>query len=141
MQTLLHRVLGPRLGALAVQFMRFGVVGAAGFMVDTAVVYALRGPIGIYAAGAAAYIFAASFSWLFNRIWAFRHAARRPAARQWAIFLMTQSVGFVVNRGVFALLVTISPLCIEHPVLATFAGTLAGMFINFGFARRYVFRP
>lgn len=140
MEHLLLRVLGDRLGATAVQFMRFGLVGAAGFVVDTGVVYGLRGAIGIYGAGAAAYVCAASFTWLFNRLWAFRDAAHQPAARQWAIFLATQSVGFVVNRGVFAVLVTVSALCAEHPVIATFAGMLAGMFLNFAFARRYVFR-
>lgn len=140
MEGLLHRVLGERLGALAAQFIRFGTVGAAGFVVDTAAVYGLRGLVGIYAAGALAYIFAASFSWFFNRLWAFRAAARAPAARQWAVFLVAQSAGFAVNRGLFAILVTISPLCAEHPVIATFAGMLAGMFLNFTFARRYVFR-
>jgi putative flippase GtrA len=140
MEHLLLRVLGDRLGALAVQFMRFGLVGAAGFMVDTGVVYALRGMIGIYAAGAVAYLFAASFTWFFNRLWAFRNATHQPPGRQWAIFLATQSIGFLVNRGVFATLVTTSALCAEHPVIATFAGMLAGMFLNFGFARRYVFR-
>lgn len=140
MEDLLFRVLGQRLGAMAVQFMRFGLVGAAGFVVDTGVVYGLRGTVGIYAAGAVAYLFSASFTWFFNRLWAFRDSAHQPAGRQWAIFLVTQSVGFVVNRGVFAVLVTTSALCAEHPVIAIFAGMLAGMFLNFGFARRYVFR-
>jgi len=33
----------------------------------------------------------------------------------------------------------VSPLCEAHPVLAVFAGTLAGMFLNFATARRFVF--
>ena len=121
------------------QFARFGTVGAAGFVVDTAVVYALRGVVGIYAAGAAAYAVAATFTWIFNRIWTFREASHAPAGRQWAAFLATQSVGFVVNRGVFFTLVTISPFCAAHPVVAIAAGVAAGMFLNFAAARRFVF--
>jgi len=139
MQPLLQRILGDAHGRLAMQFLRFGTVGAAGFVVDTAAVYLLRGWLGLYGAGAAAYVGAATFTWLLNRIWTFRGAHRGGIGRQWALFLAAQSLGFVVNRGVFATLVTVSPLCEAHPVLAVFAGTLAGMFLNFATARRFVF--
>lgn len=139
MQPLLQRILGEAHARLAMQFLRFGTVGAGGFVVDNAVVYSLRDPAGLYAAGALAYIAAATFTWVFNRLWTFRGPHQGAAGRQWVLFLATQSVGFVVNRGVFAVLVTVSPLCATHPVIAVFAGTLAGMFLNFAAARRYVF--
>ena len=139
MQSLIERYFGQALAQLAMQFLRFGTVGAAGFIVDTAVVYGLRGTIGIYAAGAAAYVVAASFTWVFNRLWTFSSAPRVAAHRQWAVFLATQSVGFVVNRGVFAALVTWSDVCAAYPVLAIAFGMAAGMFLNFAAARRYVF--
>ncbi len=139
MQAVLERLLGHARAHLALQFLRFGTVGGAGFVVDTAVVYALRGAIGIYAAGAAAYVVAASFTWAFNRIWTFRTARKANAMRQWAVFLATQGVGFVVNRGVFAVLVTYSEVCAAYPVLAIAAGVAAGMFLNFAAARRFVF--
>lgn len=139
MEAMIERYFGKALAQLAVQFLRFGTVGAAGFVVDTAVVYSLRGAIGIYAAGAAAYVVAASFTWLFNRLWAFRNASRGAAHRQWMMFLATQSAGFVINRGVFAALVTFNDVCAAYPVLAIAAGMAAGMFLNFAAARRYVF--
>jgi putative flippase GtrA len=139
MQAMLERILGEARAGVAMQFLRFGTVGAGGVVVDTATVYALRGTIGIYAAGAAAYVVAATFTWFFNRLWAFRSATRTAAGRQWAVFLATQSVGFVVNRGVFALLVTFSAFCATYPVVAIAAGVAAGMFLNFAAARRYVF--
>ena len=139
MQAVIERFFGTALAQLAMQFLRFGTVGAAGFVVDTTMVYGLRHAIGIYAAGAAAYVIAASFTWIFNRLWTFSDSARVPARRQWAVFLATQSVGFVINRGVFAALVTFNTFCAEHPVVAIAAGVAAGMFINFAAARRYVF--
>ncbi len=139
MLALLQRILGDAHGQLAMQFLRFGTVGTAGVVVDTAGVYLLRGSIGIYGAGVGAYVAAATFTWVFNRLWTFRGAHRGGMGRQWALFLAAQSLGFFVNRGVFAALVTFSPLCERHPVLAVCAGTLAGMFLNFATARRFVF--
>ncbi len=94
---------------------------------------------GCTGAGAAAYLCAATFTWAFNRIWTFRGPHRLAIHRQWAVFLATNSVGFVVNRGVFAVLVTVSPFCADYPVVAIAAGVAAGMFLNFAAARRYVF--
>lgn len=131
----------PARRALARQFLRFGAVGGIGFIVDTSVVYGLRGTIGIYAAGAVAYLAAASLNWALNRVWTFRGPHRMPMHRQWAMFLATNLVGFVVNRGVFAALVTWSPFCNENPVVAIAAGVAAGMFINFAAARQVVFAP
>lgn len=139
MRAFMQRLLGDHLALLATQFLRFGTVGAAGFVVDTAVVYSLRGAIGLYGAGAVAYVVAASFTWGFNRLWTFRGPHHMAAGRQWAVFLGTQSVGFVVNRGVFFVLVTVSAFCAEYPVVAIAAGVAAGMFLNFAAARRYVF--
>ena len=126
---------------LAAEFLRFGAVGAAGFAVDTAVVYALRGAVGLYWAGAFAYVAAASGNWALNRAWTFRgRSAGIAAHRQWARFLAANLVGFALNRGTYALAIAWSPLAEAHPVLAILAGTGAGMFANFFLSRTLVFR-
>jgi putative flippase GtrA len=140
MQSLLVRTFGADRVALAAQFLRFGTVGAVGFLVDTATVYGLKGFIGLYGAGAVAYLTAASSNWLFNRLWTFRDRRALPAHRQWAAFLLANLFGFVLNRGTYAVLVTVSATCIAYPVLAVAAGTLAGMFLNFHLSRKVVFR-
>jgi putative flippase GtrA len=123
-----------------VQFMKFGTVGTIGFVADTATVYALRYSLGLYGAGAAAYIVGATVTWLFNRIWTFRGLGTGPIHQQWARFLMLNLFGFMLNRGTYALLITLVPLCAQQPVFATAAGAIAGMFINFGVSRKLVFR-
>lgn len=133
------RMLHPRLPLLA-EFLRFGTVGFVGFLVDTATVYGTRGLLGLYGAGVVAYLTAASTTWLFNRIWTFRGRGSGPAHRQWAIFLAANLLGFVLNRGTYALLVTFSPLCADQPVLAIIGGVAVGMFLNFHLSRSVVFR-
>jgi putative flippase GtrA len=130
----------PRRIHTLTQFLMFGTVGTLGFLVDTAAVYALRGPIGLYAAGMAAYVVAATVTWLFNRVWTFRGLGGGPVHRQWAKFLLVNLGGLVLNRGTYALLVTFSALCAHQPVFATAAGAIAGMFVNFSLNRTMVFR-
>jgi putative flippase GtrA len=133
------RVLHPRLPLLA-QFLRFGTVGVFGFLVDTITVYATRGTLGLYGAGLVAYLTAATAGWLLNRAWTFRGQGGGPAHRQWATYLAANLLGFVLNRGTYAVLVTVSAACADEPVLAVAAGAIAGMFVNFHLSRSVVFR-
>ncbi len=126
--------------ATAAQFLRFGVVGTLGFVVDTAVVYGTRPLIGLYWGGAAAYLVAATATWTFNRLWTFHAAPRTAALRQWALFLSTNALGFALNRGTYALLVSLWDTAWRHPVLAVAAGSLVGMALNFHLSRSIVFK-
>ena len=122
------------------QFLRFGVVGTIGFGVDTAVVYALRGLIGIYAADTISFLTAASGNWLLNRIWTFRGHGQGSPLGQWLLFLAANSLGFALNRGTFFTMVRLSPFVFHYPVIGIAAGTLVGMFANFALSHRVVFR-
>ncbi|HEY6431558.1 MAG TPA: GtrA family protein [Acetobacteraceae bacterium] len=126
--------------ATLAQFLKFGTVGTLGFLADTAVVYALRGALGLYAAGMVSYLLVATLNWALNRVWTFRGRGSGPAHRQWARFLAANLLGLVLNRGTYAVLVTVVPLCARQPVFAVAAGSLAGMMVNFTLSRRMVFR-
>jgi putative flippase GtrA len=130
------------LKALIGQALRFGVVGVIGFLVDTATVYGLHFGAGadLYTAGAAAYVVAASTTWALNRAWTFSEASKARPGRQWALFLAVQLIGFALNRGTYAALVTFVPLAATHPIIAVAAGSIAGMGVNFLTARTLVFR-
>ena len=130
----------PSWRLLLPQFLRFGVVGTIGFGVDTAVVYALRGLIGIYAAGTLSYLTAASGNWLLNRIWTFKGHGHGSAFKQWLLFLAANSLGFVLNRGTLFTMVRFWPLAFHYPVIGIAAGTLVGLFANFALSHRVVFR-
>ena len=122
------------------QFLMFGTVGTVGFLADTAMVYATRAALGLYGAGAVAYLVAATVNWILNRIWTFRGQGGGAMHRQWGRFLLVNLAGFTLNRGTYALLVTFVPLCAAQPVFAVAAGSIAGMFLNFRLSRTMVFR-
>jgi putative flippase GtrA len=137
---LLRRFVSQAQRLVIIQFIRFGTVGGIGFLVDTATVYGLRHTLGLYGAGLVAYVVAASGNWGLNRIWTFRGVGSGPAHRQWAMFMLTNLGGFILNRGTYALLVTFAAAAAEQPVIATASGAVAGMFLNFALSRRLVFR-
>ncbi len=122
------------------QFLKFATVGTFGFLADTAVVYALRGALGLYAAGMVSYLLVASINWALNRAWTFRGQGSGPAHRQWARFMGANLLGLVLNRGTYAALVATVPLCAAQPVFAVAAGSVAGMMVNFTLSRQVVFR-
>lgn len=123
------------------QFLRFGIVGTAGFVMDAAVLYAMLAlGLGPYAGRVVSYLAAATLTFALNRAWTFRAAAHAPVARQWGVFVLLNLLGFAANYGTYAALVAGSATVATHPVLGVAAGSVAGMFINFAMSRRFVFR-
>lgn len=141
--TILSRIKGmigqARFGVL-MEFLRFGVVGTIGFVVDTAVLYAgLALGLGLYGGRAVSYLVAATTTWALNRLWTFRGRGDGPVHQQWALFLLVNLVGFAMNYGTYAALIAFVPLVAAHPVLGVAAGAIAGMFGNFVLTRQLVF--
>jgi putative flippase GtrA len=129
---------GARTG-FAHHFVRFGIVGFFGLFWDTGTVYALRGFTGIYIAGTCGFLVAGTANWAFNRLWTFRGLDHAAAHRQLIAFLLANFIGFIVNRGIFFTLVTISLLCRNQPVIAIIAGTAGGLVFNYFLSKKYVF--
>lgn len=130
----------PAQRVVFLQFLRFGVVGVIGFGIDTATVYGLRGSLGLYGAGAVAYLVAATVNWMMNRVWTFRGKGSGRAHHQWMRYLVANLFGFILNRGAYAIMVTFVAEAARQPVIATATGAVVGMFLNFHLSRRVVFR-
>ena len=129
--------------ALLAQFLRFGAVGTIGFLVDAATLLAAvalgAGPHG---GRLLSYLAAATTTWALNRAWTFRgRAAGAPAGRQWALFVVLNLAGFAANYGTYLAVTAWLGTAPWQLILAVAAGSLAGMFINFGLSRQLVFRP
>jgi putative flippase GtrA len=132
--------IGRECSRTLLQFVRFGVVGTIGFLVDTAVLYAgLALGLGLYGGRAVSYLAAASATFALNRAWTFRGQGEGRVSRQWALFVVLNLVGFAFNYGTYAALVASVSLVAQHPVIGVAAGTLPGMMGNFLLSRRYVF--
>jgi putative flippase GtrA len=123
------------------QFLKFGMIGAIGFAVDSVMLY-----FGIYVlgmgrvvAGFFSFPFAVTSTWIGNRRFTFRDARHASAVTQLAKFAAVCAIGLVFNRGTYTLLVTYVPVVYAHPILGLVAGTGVSMFFNFFATRRHVF--
>ncbi len=134
------RRLSPAHALLARQFGQFAVIGAFGFLWDTAIVYASAPLVGPYVAGVISFVIVGTINWLANRFWTYRGLGHDAMHRQLVRFLITNAVGFVLNRGTYFALIATQPLFHQHLVLAIAAGAGAGMFVNFFLSRWLVFR-
>lgn len=122
------------------QLFRFALVGAAGFVVDSAVLYAaLYAGAGLYGGRVLSYLCAATFTWYCNRRFTFA-STNQNQKTEWARFTLLNLGGFAVNYGTYAVLVAGVPLVAAHPILGVAAGSVAGLFVNFGINKFLVFR-
>jgi putative flippase GtrA len=122
------------------QFLRFALIGAAGFVVDSAALMAAItfGGLDRYTARLVSWFVAATFTWACNRRFTFSDT--RPPLRQWLAFLAANAVGGAVNYAVYAALVTAIDTFARQPVLGVAAGAVAGLFFNFVASKWVVFR-
>ncbi len=128
---------------ITTQFLRFALVGVIGFVVDSAVLYALiyGADAGPYLGRLVSFLAAASVTWLLNRRFTFRDAARAPAHRQWSVFVAFMGLGGLLNYGAYALVILLAPVHPATPLFAVAAGALAGLAVNFTTSRLFVFGP
>lgn len=126
---------------MVIRLFKFGSIGCLGFIWDSATVYGLRSFTGLTAATLIAYFVAATLNWLLNRLWTFREVESFDhPLRQWARFLVANSLGFLLNRSTVYTLFYFFPLCRDYPVIALAAGSLAGLIANFNLSEKIVFR-
>ncbi len=142
LSAVVERLSRTRLGRLALQFSKFGMVGIVGFAVDVAVLYLLLATtdLGRYGSRVLSFLSASTTTWTLNRNFTFRGEHDGSLLRQWAKFVVANSFGGLLNYGTYAALIAYSPLVAAHPVLGVAAGSIAGMFFNFTAAKKLVFR-
>jgi putative flippase GtrA len=128
------------------RFLRFGVVGGAGFVIDEAVLTIFHYLIGLdrYSARAISIFCAMTFTWWGNRKLTFaEHAATGGApelAREWFKFVLANGVGAAANYGSYSLLVSFAPPPLNNLLLAAAIGVGVGLIFNFTLSKRFVFK-
>ena len=112
---------------LVLKFLKFGIVGASGMVVDFAVLYVLRDIVGLHdiLANTISFTAAATSNYFLNRIWTFR-SHDQQVGKEYLKFLMVSIVGLGINNGVLILSHQLWPVAYEQGGLS-----LAGISIDY----------
>ena len=129
--------------AIGHQFLRFGMVGVAGLLVDLAALFLLAPVLGWYAGRVCSFLAAVTTTWWLNRYFTFtaRPAAGQPRdslGAEYLRYLLSMLGGATLNYAAYAL--TLHWLRTPFaPALGVALGSCAGMLANFVAARYFVF--
>jgi putative flippase GtrA len=119
------------------QFVKFGIVGASGFVVNLVIFTVLQRlipshaqPIPYYIIFSLAYVGSGISNYYFNRIWTFRSTghAVKEGAQFLSVSVLSLAVGLIVSAIVAPYL--------GHGHKTWFVATIAGIFVNF-FVNKY----
>ncbi len=122
------------------EWLRFGLVGGIGFLVDAAILWTLVDRLAVTPPIARLGSFAAAgtVTWALNRMTTFASRAGRRRLREWQRYLAVNGVGATVNYLVFIGLVTADP---DMPAIGALAvASLVALPVNFLGSRHYAFR-
>ncbi len=83
------------------KFIKFGIVGFSGLLIDFALTWLLKekARISPYVANAVGFIVAASSNWYLNRIWSFE-SQNSHLMEEYVAFLLVSLLGLLINTAV-----------------------------------------
>jgi putative flippase GtrA len=123
------------------RFLRFCLVGAAGFLVDAGllqglVTFADANP---FVARIASFLAAATVTWRLNRRFTFA-IGQAATGREWAGYVVAMTMGATVNYGAFAATLLLIPFARHQPWVGVAVGSVAGLAVNYLASSLIVFR-
>ncbi len=123
------------------QMLLFGLVGTAGFIVDTAILYLFKDSVGNYWGRAISFPCAVFVTWILNRNLTFRSkTSNKSSAGEFVHYFAMMIAGGTVNYLAYAALVAWSVTVHQFPILGVAAGSLAGMLVNYLQLRLVMFK-
>jgi putative flippase GtrA len=126
-------------------FIRFALVGGAGYVVNVAMLAFDTDILGLNfeAGNAFAILIAMCFTWLGNRYLTFRERRARSLGgmlQEWLKFMGANLIGAAFNYGASVLLVHFAPEPFSNKYVAQACGVLVGLVFNFTLSRKLVFK-
>lgn len=124
----------------AKRFIRYCIVGAAGFCTDGGILQ-----LGIHvmgwgplAARVPSFLIAVLVTWYLNRSFTFRMPEKSFSA-SFPAYITANAIGLAINFGTYSAGVLLSPTLAQWPLIPLGIGAVLGLAFNF-FAARRIFR-
>ena len=123
------------------RFLRYCVVGAAGFIADAAVLLALVHGFAMNPLLARVFSFslAVMLTFALNRHWTFEGGTRRGLIASFVAYLGVQGLGFACNAAIYAIAILALPPPFNAPLFSLAIASAVALAVNYGGARQLVF--
>ncbi|MEU4536117.1 GtrA family protein [Streptosporangium sp. NPDC023825] len=138
------RLAYRRLAELARELAKFGTIGAVAFVIDTGGTNLLRFGVGWgpLTSKVIATIVAATFAYLGNRYWTFRHREQSGLAREYFLFFVLNGIGLLISLLVIGFVTyTLGLQDVLSYNIALLTGTALGTLFRFWSYKKWVFLP
>jgi putative flippase GtrA len=121
---------------LSRQVVRYGAVGALGFLVDGGLLYLLVAEgVNPHYARLVSFTVALTVTWALNRAWTFQARGTVGAGRSYVGYLLVQLAGLLTNYLFYALVLYFLEPTPGNAVLGLAVGSFFGLLVNFTGAR------
>jgi putative flippase GtrA len=123
------------------ELLQFGMVGTIGFLVDSGVLLLLlHFGLNPYWGRLGSFFIAVSCTWLLNRNFTFKDKKTTTFWTEWMKYVIANSMGAILNYGVYAILLLKVVLVAHWPVLGVAAGSIVGLLANYINSSLFVFK-
>ena len=112
------------------KFVRFSIVGAGGFIVDSAIYALMSLLLGALVSRVISFVAAVFFTYTFNRSFTFE-SSNTVSIKEFFIYFSNMIFGGIVNISVFWLLVNENTFVAQYPIIGIGFGSVAGLAVNF----------
>jgi putative flippase GtrA len=118
-------------------------VGTLGFLTDAGMLWVGVRELGfgLYTGRVLSFAIGTTLTWALNRSFTFGdRRGTHPAHIEWARYLGASAFGALANYGTYAACVATIAVAGRHPTLAVAAGSVVGLFFNYGSYSRFLYR-
>ena len=124
-------------------FVRFGMVGAAGFAIDAVILNLMVHVVGVnpYAGRFVSFSVAVASTWLLNRSFTFREPTEHGPVRQAIFYVAVQCAGGVANLALYSAAIRFVPGLHNALLIPLALGSAAGLCLTFAGSKYIAFRP
>lgn len=123
------------------QVSRFAIVGALGFIVDGGILSLLNSVYGVdvVTSRLTSFAVAVTVTWYLNRHRTFADRKDERAALEWGRYAIANSVGALLNMGIFFWLYYRFPIFAYYPLLPLAIASSVALFFNFFASKHFAF--
>jgi putative flippase GtrA len=122
-------------------FLRYGLVGATGFVVDALILHgATHAGLNYFSGRLVSFSIAVLCTWQLNRSFTFRAPAAHGKAKEAALYIAVQCAGGAANIGVYTAAILIAPVLKDWLLIPLALGSGAGLCLTYLGSKHLAFR-